>query len=292
MIYLGDYAEDATIDFKWSSNDRFGASITRATDGTVKVYKANSTDEVTAPTGITDSEDFDSLTGIHHCRIDTSANAFYATGNDYTVVLSGAVIDGQTVNAVLAHFSIENRFMRGTDGANTTVPDAAGTAATPAEVATALATYDGPTRAEMDAGHGVLATSAGLTTHDNKLAPVSLDDGDATIGGMLTKMVDDNDGADFDAETDSLEAIGDKVTTLGAGATEWTYTLTSTVDPYDPIADADVWVTSDATGHNVIASGTTDANGVVTFYLDDGEVFIWRQKSGWNFDNPDTEVVS
>ena len=108
MMYLGDYTEDAIIDFKWSSNAADGASITRATNGTVRVYKANGTTESTA--GVTDTEDFDSLTGIHHCRIDTSADAFYATGNDYAVVLAAATIDGKTVNAVLAHFSIQNRY--------------------------------------------------------------------------------------------------------------------------------------------------------------------------------------
>jgi len=37
--------------------------------------------------------------------------------------------------------------------------------------------------------------------------PVVLDGAFATIGGMLTKMADDNGGASFDAETDSLNAI-------------------------------------------------------------------------------------
>ena len=41
--------------------------------------------------------------------INTS-DAFYAAGHDYTVVLTGAVIDGQTVNTVLAAFSIEHRY--------------------------------------------------------------------------------------------------------------------------------------------------------------------------------------
>lgn len=105
--YLGDYAEDATLDFIWDTHDADGASITRATDGTVSVYKANGTTQSTA--GVTDTEDFDSLTGIHHLRIDLSADAFYATGNDYNVVLSAATVDGQSVNAVLCSFSIENR---------------------------------------------------------------------------------------------------------------------------------------------------------------------------------------
>ena len=37
--------------------------------------------------------------------------------------------------------------------------------------------------------------------------PVALDSGTATISGMLTKMADNNNGADFVASTDSLEAI-------------------------------------------------------------------------------------
>ena len=105
-MYLGDFPTSGVVDFNWSSNNASGASITRATNGTVSVYKGNSTTQTT--TGVTDTEDFDSLTGIHHCRIDTSADGtFYAAGSEFSVVLSGATIDGQSVNAVLAHFSIE-----------------------------------------------------------------------------------------------------------------------------------------------------------------------------------------
>ena len=106
MMYLGDFPTSAMIDFNWSSNSAAGASITRATNGTVSVYKANGTTQSTS--GVTDTEDFDTLTGIHHCRIDTSSDGtFYAAGSEFSVVLSAATIDGQTVNAVLAHFSIE-----------------------------------------------------------------------------------------------------------------------------------------------------------------------------------------
>jgi len=108
MQYLGDYKEDETVYFLWSTNESAGASVTRTVDGTVSVYKDNGVSQSVA--GVTDTEDFDSLTGIHACTIDLSADAFYATGADYAVVLSAATIDGQTVNAVLAHFSIENRF--------------------------------------------------------------------------------------------------------------------------------------------------------------------------------------
>lgn len=52
--------------------------------------------------------------------------------------------------------------------------------------------------------------------------PVALDGGAATVGGMLTKMADDNGGADFDAGTDSLQEIrdrGDAAWTTGGGGT-------------------------------------------------------------------------
>ena len=77
----------------------------------------------------------------------------------------------------------------------------------------------------------------------------------------------------------------------GSGAIPFTSTLTSDVDS-SPIVDADVWVTSDAGGNTVLASGETDSNGQVVFYLDAGTVYVWRQKAGWDFCTPDTETVS
>jgi hypothetical protein len=77
---------------------------------------------------------------------------------------------------------------------------------------------------------------------------------------------------------------------LGAGAITFVYTLTSSVDG-TPIDEADVWVTSDIAGANILASGRTDLAGQVTFYLDAGTQYFWRQRDGWTFDNPDTEVV-
>lgn len=77
----------------------------------------------------------------------------------------------------------------------------------------------------------------------------------------------------------------------GSGGQAWTYTLTNEIDA-TPIASASVWVTSDANGINVLASGETDASGQVTFYLDTGTIYVWRQKLGWAFNNPDIESVA
>ncbi|MDY6834156.1 MAG: hypothetical protein SVY53_05075 [Chloroflexota bacterium] len=77
----------------------------------------------------------------------------------------------------------------------------------------------------------------------------------------------------------------------GPGAIEWTYTLTEE-GTGTPIPDAQIWVTTDLVGSHVIASGMTDQNGQIKFYLDAGEVYIFRAKAGYNFANPDTEVIS
>jgi hypothetical protein len=105
-MYLGDFLLGQTVRFLWSSNASTGASVTRATNGTVAVHKDLGTTETS--TGVTDTEDFDARTGLHSCSIVTT-DAFYTAGSDYQVILHTSTIDGQTVNAVLAHFSIMNR---------------------------------------------------------------------------------------------------------------------------------------------------------------------------------------
>jgi len=109
-MYLGDYPTGATVDFNWNTNGQDGASITRGTDGSLRIYKDSSATQRSSSAGITDTEDFDGLTGVHHLTIDLSDNTdagFYAAGHEYSVVLVGAVVDTKTVNAALAHFSIE-----------------------------------------------------------------------------------------------------------------------------------------------------------------------------------------
>lgn len=113
--YLGDYAVGQVVDFKWPTNGADGASITRGTNGSIRVYKNNSTTQRSSAAGITDTEDFDTdpLTGVHHLRVDLADNTdagFYAASNDYQVVLVAAGIDGKTVNTPLFCFSIQNRY--------------------------------------------------------------------------------------------------------------------------------------------------------------------------------------
>ena len=121
--------------------------------------------------------------------------------------------------------------------------------------------------------------------HVPSLVPVQLPRIDAAVSSRA-------DATDYTttraAKLDNLDIAISTRMTLGAGGTPKVYTLT---DGTNPIADADVWVTTDTAGANVIASGRTDSFGQVTFMLDSGTCYIWRQKSGWDFINPDTEVV-
>ena len=112
MRYLGDFFPGAQVRFIWSTTAASGGSTNRATDGTIKIYKNNSTTERTSSNGIVDTEGFDGVTGIHLLTIDTGDDSdagFYALGNSYTVVLAGAVIDGQSVNAFIGEFTMGNQ---------------------------------------------------------------------------------------------------------------------------------------------------------------------------------------
>jgi len=96
---------------------------------------------------------------------------------------------------------------------------------------------------------------------------------------------------EIDAHSTKLDVAVSTRATLGAGGIVWTYTLTN-ANTHLPIADADIWATTDAAGVNVIASGRTNQYGIVTFMLDAGTVYIWRKKAGENFVDPDIEVVA
>ncbi len=109
MQDLGYILPESIVRAGWDTRDYAGASITRATNGSIRIYKDDSTTERASASGITDTEDFDGVTGCHFLKIDLSDNTtadFYEEGSEYFVKLVGAVIDGQTVNVTLFRFKI------------------------------------------------------------------------------------------------------------------------------------------------------------------------------------------
>lgn len=78
---------------------------------------------------------------------------------------------------------------------------------------------------------------------------------------------------------------------LGGGTSVFVYSVTNSVSGL-PIEGVLVRVTTDIAGVNTIGSRTTDSFGNVTFYLNPGTYYFWSSKDGFNFVNPDTEIVT
>ena len=91
-------------------------------------------------------------------------------------------------------------------------------------------------------------------------------------------------GGRLDLILDSISA------TTGAGASANTFTVQD--GSGNPLPNAHVWATTDLAGTTTVASALSNALGRVTFYLDAGVTYyIWKQKEGYDFTNPDTEVA-
>lgn len=117
-----------------------------------------------------------------------------------------------------------------------------------------------------------------------RLASVNYD----SVEGVGMINVEGGDATDRirDACAAALVASG----LIGGGGIAFTYTVYR-ANSVVPIGQVIVWVTTDAAGQNVVASGITNDFGQVTFYLNAGPYYFWRRKAGVNFTNPDMEVV-
>lgn len=86
------------------------------------------------------------------------------------------------------------------------------------------------------------------------------------------------------ADVTALSAIG------GDGAVS--QDILTTVDG-DPADGVEVWITSDEAGANIVAGPlASNALGITTFMLDAGTYFVWKQRSGINFTNPKTLIIT
>lgn len=98
---------------------------------------------------------------------------------------------------------------------------------------------------------------------------VALDGGGATIAGMLTKIADDNGGASFNAEFDSLNKISDAVDVVD-GNVDDIETLLGTVDGKIDTIDGNVDDIETAIGTPVaLDGGTASIAGMLTKMADD-----------------------
>lgn len=104
---LGDYKNNTTIDFKFTTRTLGGIASTLDGTPVVSVYKGNSTSKTVI--GVTLMPDFDTIVGSNHVRI-VLTDAFYAVGNDYQITITAGTVNGlSVVGEQVRDFSIENR---------------------------------------------------------------------------------------------------------------------------------------------------------------------------------------
>ena len=198
--------------------------------------------------------------GVSRYTVNALENGPSGTGASAAAIADAVWDEAQADHVAAGSFgviasevaAIPTTAMRGTDSANTTVPDAAGTAATligaagaaltdlggmstgmkaevNAEVDTALADYDGPTKAEMDTGHGLLATEAKQDIIDTNVDEVKLDTEDiqSRVPAALVTGRMSSDAVAISGSTDAADKVEAAAETIEVGAATAT-TLTTT----------------------------------------------------------------
>lgn len=107
MAHLGDYDASTVIYGKFTTfRPSTGAAYTLGGTPAISVYKDGSTTQST--TGVTLTADFDSVTGLNHFAIDTSADGtFYAAGSFFDIIITTGTVDSvSVVGAKVGSFTI------------------------------------------------------------------------------------------------------------------------------------------------------------------------------------------
>jgi len=363
------YIPGSTVSHQFNTRDKDGNPITFAGSPTLAVRK--NVETLTNTDGLTLVIDSGSVIGLHTLNIDTSQNSsFYATGNDFFVIVTAGTVDGNSVaGEIVLEFKlgevptdvkkwnggnlpdvatqsdinnlndvsvsdiwdepISNHNIVGTFGAkNQKVVPSENVNDYKADVST-LPTSEQISDAVWDepiSNHNIVGTfgaknqkvvpSENVSDYkaDVSTLPTSEQISDAvwdepisnhntveTFGAKNQKVVPSENVNDYKADVSTLADILEDTSvnlpgliseiSLGSGSVSWPYTLTDSVTGL-PISSADIWVSTDLEQLNIVAYGRTDSYGVVTFNLDPGTVYIWRQKIGYTFDDPDIEVVT
>ena len=324
MSYRGSWKIDDYLTFCCNTHDPDTGVATDADSvPTYRVYE----DETATPilTGSTALLDAANTAGFYSERIQLTAANGFEKGKCYTIYITATVdsdtgtthhffqieaeVDANTASDLHADLDDGGRLdllidaiKAKTDNLPADPADDSDIDGQLATITTHLtdvkgATFAGATdslEAIRNRGDAAWTTGSGGDATEAKQDAIITDLDDVKGTGFVKDTDSLTDLAHIGADGDTLETLSDQlddVTTLGTGAITFTYTLLSSVDSA-PIASATVWVTTDQAGTNVVASGTTNTSGEVVFYLDAGDYFVWREKSGFNFTNPDQETVS
>lgn len=112
----------------------------------------------------------------------------------------------------------------------------------------------------------------------------------ANLGDQLIAIVADTD--ELQKAWTSGGRLDVVLNRVDGGSSLNTYVHTVTKpDLSTPIPNTYVIVSTDIVGQVAIASGTSDAFGHITFYIDPGTYYFWNTCEGYDFSNPEVVVV-
>lgn len=195
MAHLGDFDLSTVVYGKFTTyRPSTGATFTLGGTPALSVYKDNSVTQST--TGVTLTADFDSVTGLNHFAIDTSADGtFYSAGSFFDIVITTGTVDSVSVTgSVVGSFTIrKNSALKPATAGRTVVVDAAG-------LVDANTVKVGPT------GSGTAQTAGDIMADTNDIQtrlPAALVGGrmDCSVGAMAANtMTAAAAAADFGAE--------------------------------------------------------------------------------------------
>lgn len=132
--------------------------------------------------------------------------------------------------------------------------------------------------------NGIVAPAAGGTvivgTVGADLAEAAIDPAAPTLAEISVRISADHGSGSYQRES-------------GVGILTYVYTVTDSVSGL-PLDGVYVWVTvaNNASEDPPQASGFTIATGVVTFHLDPGWYYFWKQLAGWDAPTADLLEVS
>lgn len=110
--------------------------------------------------------------------------------------------------------------------------------------------------------------------------------GDSALIDEIEAIKEQTDKLRFTEDSDSFIL---SQTGISTGAVAKTAIIKDTND--EVISNAEVWLSIDIGGDQVVASGTTDNYGSVTFYVTPGTYYLFSRKAGYNFTNPQQVVA-
>lgn len=200
-----DYTPGATVYFKFATVRPSTGAPHALSGGTISVYKDASTTQTT--TGVTLTADFDSVTGLNHVAIDTSADGtFYAAGSNFQAVITAGTVDSvSVVGQVVGEFSLSKTALASikskTDNLPSDPADASDIASAFSTVNSTLSTMAGYIDTEVAA---IKAKTDNLPSDPASASTIATSFG--TVNSTLTTMSEyiDTEIAAIKAKTDNL----------------------------------------------------------------------------------------